>query len=245
MTSKIEFINISAFKQEHVPESSSKYIPDWYKETSSYFIENGKNFKKKQAFSRNFKTVESYATIKKCLPIFDSMTAGYIIPISEDITVNKISINNEKLTQFNWTSNGSVSSHPMIQVGKYPHNSIHKINLPKFISNWTIKTEPGYSCLFLPPMHRESCFSVLPAIVDTDTFDFPISFPFTMTDPNFEGTIEAGTPMVQVIPFKRDEWSMEYEVNHRSASTHPDFLKLRTKMFDGYKSIFWSKKEYK
>jgi hypothetical protein len=77
----------------------------------------------------------------------------------------------------------------------------------KFMNYWMFKTPPGYSLLFLPPLNRPdprfTCFS--------GTVDYPyyeqeyVNFPFTFNQPNFAGIIPAGTPLVQVIPIKKDD----------------------------------------
>ena len=110
---------------------------------------------------------------------------------------------------------------------------------------WSIKTPKGYSCLFVQPFHRESIFTIMPGVVDTDLYTGPVNFPFVLNDPNFEGLIPRGTPIAQVIPFKRDDWYMEFgkekEINEQS-----DTVKnLRTLFFDSYKTMFRQKKQYK
>jgi hypothetical protein len=66
-----------------------------------------------------------------------------------------------------------------------------------------------------------------------------------MNDPEWEGLIPAGTPVVQVIPFKRDSFNMSfgslYDLEEQSKVTR----KLRSKLFDSYKNQFWHKKSFK
>ena len=69
-----------------------------------------------------------------------------------------------------------------------------------------IKTPPGYSVLFTHPMNWHYLpFYSLSGVVDTDTYTMPVLFPFMMKN-NFEGIIPKGTPVIQIIPFKRDDW---------------------------------------
>lgn len=109
---------------------------------------------------------------------------------------------------------------------------------------WAIKTPKGYSVLFVQPFHRESVFTILPGIVDTDSYTIPVNFPFVINDSNFEGTIPMGTPIAQVIPFKRDSWKMEFGSEIERNEQVNVTTKIRTKFFDKYKSMFWNKKEY-
>ena len=76
------------------------------------------------------------------------------------------------------------------------------------LNPWKIKTPKGYSCLFVPPLNNsDDRFSIIPGIVDTDTFPSEINFPIIINGdkyPVLETTIKKGTPYVQIIPFKRD-----------------------------------------
>ena len=54
-------------------------------------------------------------------------------------------------------------------------------------------------------MHRESVFTIMDGIVDTDSYNALVNFPFFLNDWSYEGLIPAGTPMAQVIPFKRED----------------------------------------
>ena len=46
-------------------------------------------------------------------------------------------------------------------------------------------------------------------MVDTDKYPIPVHFPFLLKK-NFEGLIKQGTPIIQVIPFKRESWKSSY-----------------------------------
>ena len=225
---KIIFTNISGVDIEQ-PQPASKFIPDWYKNMESYTDGN-----KKPDGAGGTK-----ATIKKCIPVFDAITAGYIITLPADVYV---SIKDEQ-QYFEWSSLGLVQFHPVVQAPEHPNRKPHAY--PKWMNPWCIKTPKGYSTLFVQPMHRESVFTILPGIVDTDTYTAPVNFPMVINDPNFEGMIPKGTPIAQVIPFKRENWQMEIgsikELKEQNSITQ----KLQTKFFDRYKQMFWTRKEYK
>jgi len=110
---------------------------------------------------------------------------------------------------------------------------------------WSIKTKLGYSTLFVQPFHRESVFTILPGIVDTDTYIAPINFPMVINDPKFEGLIPKGTPIVQIIPFKRDSFKMKIGNKKVFNEQLNVARKLQSKFFDKYKIMFWSRKKYK
>ena len=229
MNKIIKFTNISGFEDLEKPQPASNFIPDWFKNTESYV--GGK--KSTDGFGM------SQATIKKCMPVFDAMTAGYIITLPVDILVSI----KDGVQWFEWSNLKLIAFHPIDQAPEHPLRKPHQY--PKWNNFWAIKTPKGYSTLFVQPMHRESVFTILPGVVDTDTYISPVNFPFVLNDPNFEGLIPKGTPIAQVIPFKRDAWKMEFggqkEVIEQSNNTN----KLMTKFFNKYKTMFWHRKEYK
>lgn len=251
MKNVIQFINKSEFEQIYLPEPTIKVLPDWYKESSIY-IKNKKEsnnpiyarVEPNEVETDGVKSIETDFTIKKCMPVFDSMTAGYIIKLPSDITVYKINFDTGKHTAFEWNPVAPIMSHAVEQAGEYPYGDIHKSGIPKFINPWIIKTPPGYSCLFLPPMHRKAPFSILPGIVDTDTFTHAINFPFTITDEEFEGKIEGGTPIAQVIPFKRDEFEHEVYDAYDYVEKYPDTPLFESDFPESYKKVSWNKKQY-
>jgi hypothetical protein len=225
---KITFTNTSGADIEQ-PQPASKFVPDWYKNMESYI---GKEKKPDGRGNTN-------ATIKRCMPVFDAITAGYIITLPADVYVS-VPDNNQ---YFQWSALGLVGFHPIEQAPEHPTRN--KYPYPKWTNPWAIKTPRGYSTLFVQPMHRESVFTILPGIVDTDTYTAPVNFPFVINDPNFEGLIPKGTPIAQVIPFKRENWQMEIGSEKDIIQQNNITQKLQTKFFDRYKSMFWSRKEYK
>jgi hypothetical protein len=57
--------------------------------------------------------------------------------------------------------------------------------------------------------------------------------------------IPAGTPMVQVIPFKRDTWKMKIGGEKELKENAKIVSRLDTSFFNKYKTYFWSRKEYR
>jgi hypothetical protein len=211
------------------PKLASKLIPNWYKEAQSYM-----NGEKKPVGDGS-----TTATIKRCMPVFDVMTAGYIIESPADVFVSI----KDGVQWFEWSDFDLIKFHPMQQAPNHPTKK--PFDYPKWINPWAIKTPKGYSALFAQPFHRESVFTILPAIVDTDSYCAAVNFPFVINDPSFEGLIPKGTPIAQVIPFKRDNWKMELGSKEDLQTTKKINKKLQSVFFDRYKTMFWFKKEYK
>jgi hypothetical protein len=55
-------------------------------------------------------------------------------------------------------------------------------------------------------------FEIVSGIVDTDTYRSPIHFPFFATGPDGLHVIEKGSPIVQVIPFRRNAAEVDAEI---------------------------------
>jgi len=85
----------------------------------------------------------------------------------------------------------------------------------------------------------------LPGIVDTDKYNSPVNFPFILNDIKFTGLIPAGTPIAQVIPFKRDSWKMSFGSEKEIIESTKIDKTLKRKFFDVYRNIFWSSKDFK
>lgn len=229
---KIFFTEVFPIDKSFYPEPASKNLPDWYKKTHSFMNE------KKLSIDNDGTTNQ---TIKKCIPVFDALTAGYIIKTYVDVHV---SLTDDGFSYYRWPMYEPVSFHPIEQAKNHPVEN--GMPYPKWINPWSIRTPIGYSCLFISPMHNPNgMFTIMPGIIDTDRYTNPVNFPFTLDNPKFEGIIPAGTPIAQVIPFKRD--SFKLEINKKGEFEKVDrFARLfNVKWVNNYKSRFWNKKEYK
>ena len=233
MSNEIIFTDTGNIPEAYYPKPASGSVPDWYKNMVSY-LGNGKI---------PTGTKNTNATIKRCMPVFDAMTAGYILYTFTDIYVSQ----KDGYPYFNWNSYVPIQFHGIEQAPTHPsRGSLKDFGLyPKFMNPWAIKTPKGYSTLFTQPMHRESVFTILDGVVDTDNYTSQVNFPFVLNDWNFEGMIPAGTPMVQVIPFKRESWQMQIGNEKNLQEVNKINTYLLTSFFDSYKNKFRKPKEYK
>ena len=232
MASEIIFTKALDVSMEYFPKPSSSFLPEWYKKTQSYVKD------KKQLSSMG--TTEG--TIKKCIPVFDALTAGYIITTYCDLWVKK-GLNNEIEYTLSDPSL-QIQFHPIEQAAYHPY--MNQQAYPKWLNPWSITTPKGYSCLFLSPVHGgNEYFQIVEGFVDTDKYNAPINFPFVLKDVEFEGLIPAGTPMVQVIPIKRESWKIKEGKKKDLDRSYSHIKFLSSVFFDRYKGIFWQRKEYK
>jgi hypothetical protein len=227
---EITFTNVLAL-DFFPPKPAIKNIPDWYKNTPEYAGDQGKRI------SINGETP---STIKKCIPVLDATTAGYILYTQVDVQVTQVN----GLPYFHWSDQSAISFHPIDQNPLHPKRN--EAPYPKWTNPYSIKTPPGYSTLFLPPMHSPNgIFTILEGLVDTDTYQAPVNFPFILNDVKWEGIIDAGTPMAQVIPIKRDSWKHKIGSDKERMEQKMISHKLKTLFFNSYKKQFWSRKEYR
>lgn len=226
--------------KEIYPEPIKKNIPEYYKKLST----------KKD-------------TVKNCMPFLDTLTTGYALKLTADI---RLIFNTEK------EDTSSISSHYL----NPSFNRKHDLNvldsyqtvhprwqlegsniltknrnqaIQKIINPWTIKTPPGYSCLFLPPMNnKDDRFEILPGIVDTDNFDMEINFPYVVNGdryPYLDTTLKKGLIFAQCIPFKRDSWKMNVNKLQKIQKNKDKFFYKWLTMFQHkYKKFSWNKKNF-
>jgi hypothetical protein len=232
---QIKFINTYDVAEEYYPVPARKLLPEWYTKAYSH-MGNVKDLHPAVGGA-------SSATIKKCMPVFDALTAGYILLSHEDVDVSGPT---GDMAWYHWVNkeNPMISFHNSEQAQKHP-KTLSGGSVPKWNNNWAIETSAGYSCLFVNPMHNSSLnFKILEGIVDTDKSNFAVNFPFVFTNLDFEGLIPAGTPIAQVIPFKRDKWKHEIDFEFVGIQNKDKFKKIRSVFINGYKDFFWTRKEF-
>ena len=100
----------------------------------------------------------------------------------------------------------------------------------------------------MTPMNRfDLPFLNTTGIVDSDKVHLLGSFPFFIID-GWEGVIPAGTPYLQILPFKREDW--EHKIDMLEPSEMQSKYMNNANFYrrpDGgvYKSEVWSRRKYK
>lgn len=238
-------IRFYPFSQETIdmspaPTPSSKNIPQWYKKQPAYGGDEEQFLKRGMSAS----------TVKRCMPVFDSLNSGYLIYFPCDVYID--ATDPEKITwsipdKMKMIRRDLVSSHSPEQVSHYPRDEkkYHK-EVFRILPFWSVGTEDGYSCLFTHPIHRDGLpFQAFSAIIDTDKFisDGHLSM---YIEKDFKGIIERGTPLVQVIPFRREKYQMELvDVQESSKVINKQRTSVRSKFKNFYRDHLREQKEYK
>jgi Family of unknown function (DUF6065) len=178
------------------PRRAKTVLPDWFRKIAPVDLEH-------------VGVGDNGITIKRCMPFLDALATGWIMPLAADV---RLEIKDEgKTVDAGWEFDRTmVSNHSPHQVTDHPNTPRPPL---KFHNYWAIRTPPGWSCLFVPPLNRPNgVFEVLAGIVDTDTYSAHINFPFFPIGADGVHTIEKGTPLVQVFPFRRADAGIGAEV---------------------------------
>lgn len=176
------------------PYPARKLMPDWYKTLAPRV--GGQN-------------ILSNGSVKRCAPVLDAMSLGWILPLAADVEF--VTNDDASGVGYRWTFHRPmVENHNPAQVAGHP-------DLPKppmkFINWWLIKVPKDYSLLFVPPLNRpDARFECMSGMVDVDNYSDFINFPFFFRQPNFTGIVKQGTPLVQVIPVHRSMIGRDFEV---------------------------------
>ncbi len=220
------------------PQPTSKFLPQWYKDL-------GVN-----AYGAKHPVVENFSpgvTAKRCVPFFDSITAGYVLTTPSDIMV---STNEHGQKVLSWVTKDiiPVDTHSKDQLGDYELPSDYYTDVIfKMTGTWSIETPKEYSLLYIHPQGRfDLPFYSLHGLVDSDKHNIPLHIPFVIKK-DFEGIIRRGTPYVQMIPILRNEWHSKVEgydpaVEKEIKRTVSEILLSIDKW---YKKNRWERKIYK
>ncbi|MGC2125623.1 MAG: hypothetical protein WA652_22485 [Xanthobacteraceae bacterium] len=154
-------------------------------------------------------------TVKKCPPVVDAMTYGFLIPLAADLEVRN--------GEFTWNfeipeglvgefSHSPIDFHDPSQAAGTPFEDDDRFII-KFNNFWTIEAPQGYSVLFTHPFNRADLpFTTIAGLVDCDKYsDNRVNFPARWHDVDFNGVLPKGTPVAQCLPVKRERWAANFE----------------------------------
>ena len=170
----------------------------------------------------------------------DSFTSGYTIPLIVDIAVRQtpggpvVSWNDGNLEVVSLRESGTNQLLP-VPAGHAPLHFVwktqHVYEIPK-----------GYSAIATHPLNRfDLPFTTLSGIID-DFVVPPGNVPVFFSN-TFEGVIPAGTPILQVIPFKQESWTNQTDEKLLQQARLNNFYSMRA-AYGWYKKNIWKKKTF-
>lgn len=171
------------------PKPARSHIPDWFKKLKNFTHED-----------KDRENDWPGRTIKRCPPFLDALVSGYLIttPAEIEIIVNEDGSGVEWNTDFN---RDVIQTHSFPQIKGHP-----RIPCPplKFLNYWHMRTPPGWSTLFVPPLNRENdIIEPMSGVVETDKYFEYINFPSFLKKTGTTILLPRDYPIVQAIPFKR------------------------------------------
>lgn len=182
----------------------------------------------------------SNASFKKCTPMLDSLITGYAIPLWSDVQIRYK--NNEPY--ITWRV-----KHPVFELHGYNTRNItpptgYNSQVFKYLNRWIPRTPKGYSILVTQPFgYRDTPIHAVSAIVDSDKPTIEILPPVWIKE-NFEGVVEKGTPIVQLIPFKRDDWKSRFSFLKDGEYEKFEDSTFGSTLINHYIKNIWSKKKF-
>jgi hypothetical protein len=206
---------------------TKKFIPDWYKNAKPY-----------KGDDLTFESLKSQG-VKACIPFLESFMTGYCISTPVDIVVKKI---NEFENMITWGSDtGILTLRDGIETIPVPNGYQDKHYA--WITQISFELPKGYSAVMTHPLNRYDLpFLTLSGVVDADKAIPGGSISFFLKE-DFEGIIPAGTPIIQVIPFKREVWSSEKKDGLAKTANKSRQQSLAT-ISGWYKNNMWTRKVY-
>jgi hypothetical protein len=231
---KIEFISSSEDCHQLVPEpkSSRNYIPTWYRDMPTY--------RHKLTFDEQGNRKQN---LRSCVPFSDAMRAGWIQETWCDLYIESTD------TGITYrTSSGpemiihrDITSEQMV----IDSQAFAPIELVWFMP-WLPRTPKGWSVMITSPVNRfDLPFEVTTGIIDSDRFyHTPFGrIPFYVRR-GFSGVIPAGTPMYQIVPFRRvTRWSSR-RIMATDRETRNRYFSTLRKFQNVYRDEFWEPKHF-
>lgn len=222
------------------PTPAIQNLPKWFRDMPRFYGSYGKDSPH----------VRDWGTVRDCPAVSDLMTAGYMLHLPCDVFIDATG---DEIV----FDSGTFGNASRIKDAGFEFMYLHEIEATKGYQSafdfhpqslkwqtyWGITTDEGYSTLFCHPFHRTDLpFYMASAIVDTDKFGTRNPYAFFIKK-GFKGTIQRGTPMLQVIPFKREEWEMQI-VKPDSLKYHIQSQQVASVFTQPYKRLFWQRKKY-
>lgn len=227
---EVTFSVAPEFEWMQKPTKASKFIPAWYKSLDRYVMPEKDDAE------------IPIGTAKICSPFQDALTAGYIVPLPFKVFANVLE---DGTVNFSWKMPEGITF-AMIDVHgplQLKGMGLEEGGVFKFCTPWVITLEEGYSALYTHPLNRpELPFQSFSAVVDSDSYKSPVNFPFMWTGTPGLHVIDAGTPIAQVIPFKREDWTSK--INVSSEAEIAKDARIAVGHVEGYRRLYRRPKSF-
>ena len=224
MTTEVTFFTqYEELREAMPPVQASKFWPEWFKKQGG--AKNWELGSEKNGMAPDGSHQEGYQTVKSCPAVLDVLNMGYIIPLWCDYKVKRIEKSPRVSQGIVWRMPAGpfnnmfgAATHPHEQMDAYPFPPDTFEGTFKLLNPWGVKTPKGYSCYVCAPHYnKHGNLEILNGVIDTDIYhELHVNTWFHCT-PNEEITLNMGMPIVQIIPFKREEYKMDIKVGDQDS----------------------------
>ncbi len=202
------------------PVKAKDILPDWWKQ-----LKPGSYRDSWKDSHLNIDSGDKFITAKTCPAIQDYFGEGIVLPLWGKMYIGTEKVDGEDFTYAAFTSDtyhkekllGAHVEHQVgdMPIGMTPQGTILKLGMP-----YKILVPDGYSVMYQDPFyHFRNDIRMLTGVVEADKWGY-VAFPFSIE--NYNCTIEAGTPLVYVHVFKKEDIKLkvrkgtkkEYEDNY-------------------------------
>jgi hypothetical protein len=222
------------------PTPAFQMIPEWFKNMSPY-TPTPENPEAKH--SSVFNGTANHSA-KKCTPMLDALTSGYIIPLWTDVYVD--ASDKYETPAISWKVSRDVFEQHGTQAQEVGTPTGFHSQPYKYLNYWRVITPPGYSIMVTQPHgFKDTNLQAVSAVIDSDKSSLQILPPLWIKK-GFVGVIEKGTPIIQITPFKRENWQASYTC----LKDDEEYRNIEDANFQGtiinhYIKKIWSRKSYK
>jgi hypothetical protein len=224
--------------QNYRPAPSSSVIPEWFAKADKHEISEMTGEPIVYADGKK------HPTFKACPALIDIFLSGYMLRTPCDIKFGEKDGQPGVATAVGYEG----FCKPRRRMKIFPVPEGYYEDHFHWSSNWAPETPDGYSAIYSHPFNRfDLPFITVGGIIDNDKMNTPGNMPFFLRK-GFTGELPAGTPFAQIIPFKREDWEMDFELYTQEEITNRHKRSkevFRTPEGGGYKKHVWSRKKYK
>jgi hypothetical protein len=239
---KITFIadsfTVNPYNHDTDPVPTSKTIPEWYLSANRYAKDpSGNDYVGPDGGKIH--------TWKSCPAMYDTMSSGYVFRTPCDIEfylengIPRARVLNPIFQNF-------IQERPPMPEFVVPWG-YHKFHFAWY-GEWAVKLPSGYSAIYTQPFNRYDLpFLTTQGIVDSDVVNLFGTVPFFLAKDWDMGILKAGTPFLQIFPFKRENWISEYEYpDHQQIymDNMKNIEKFRKPKGGVYLNEVWSRRKY-
>jgi hypothetical protein len=214
------------------PVPAVSMLPEWFKRLATDDDQN-----------------QDFPTVKQCRGVWDILASGYYFlwPFDVEIFVNEMGKLDIVKTR-NRADRHAFHPHPHSQLEGYNDITLEKqmSGVQKISTPYRVKTPPGTSVLVQQPPYRpELRTTVMPGIIDSDTYygDFNILFTLNEMSGKRKIKIKSGTPLAHVIPYVRGEWELKFDNIDKEKDEMTQELARDVEKF--YQKYLWHRKVFK